>query len=102
MPLIRYCVKKYLFLQFYFVGTTTICLSTKFNFRHSRNGSLKFDVVKESQKEGYDALVTAPQQKDRKQVSSDAKHFEFVDVTCISLATEISGECLKSYRIALA
>ena len=59
-------------------------------------------MVKDSQEEDYDALVTAPQQKDRKQESSDAKHFEFVDVTSISLATEISGECLKSYRIDLA
>jgi hypothetical protein len=59
-------------------------------------------VLKESQKESYDALVPAFQRKDREQMSSDAKQFEFMDVTHISLAIEISGECLKSYRIPLA
>jgi hypothetical protein len=38
------------------------------------------DVVKESQKESYDALVPASQRYDRKQMSSDVKHFGFVDV----------------------
>jgi hypothetical protein len=59
-------------------------------------------MVKESHKESYDILVPASQRKDREQMSSDVKHFEFVDVTYISLAIEISGQCLKSYRIHLA
>jgi len=59
-------------------------------------------VVKESQKEGYDAWSLHLRRKDREQLSSDAKHFDFMGVTYINLPKEISGKCLKSYRIPLA